>query len=111
MVLIVHGLGEHAGRYDPWRRRLNQWGFAVRSYDQYGHGESDGVRGGLPTSNRLLDDLTDLVESSYRRAGPGRAAAPLRPQHGRAGGGQLRVARPQAGRCAGAAPRRCWPCT
>src|SRR6185369_4949120 len=71
MVLIVHGLGEHAGRYDPVARRLNQWGFAVRSYDQYGHGESDGVRGGLPTSNRLLDDLTDLVESSYRRAGPG----------------------------------------
>jgi alpha-beta hydrolase superfamily lysophospholipase len=71
MVLIVHGLGEHAGRYDPLARRLNQWGFAVRSYDQYGHGESDGVRGGLPTTNRLLDDLTDLVESSYRRAGPG----------------------------------------
>jgi alpha-beta hydrolase superfamily lysophospholipase len=71
MVLIVHGLGEHAGRYDPLAKRLTQWGFAVRSYDQYGHGESDGVRGGLPTTNRLLDDLTDLVESSYRRAGPG----------------------------------------
>jgi alpha-beta hydrolase superfamily lysophospholipase len=71
MVLIVHGLGEHAGRYDPLAKRLNQWGFAVRSYDQYGHGESDGVRGGLPTTHRLLDDLTDLVESSYRRAGPG----------------------------------------
>jgi alpha-beta hydrolase superfamily lysophospholipase len=71
MVLIVHGLGEHAGRYDALAKRLNQWGFAVRSYDQYGHGESDGVRGGLPTANRLLDDLTDLVESCYRRAGPG----------------------------------------
>ena len=71
MVLIVHGLGEHAGRYDGLAKRLTQWGFAVRSYDQYGHGESDGVRGGLPSTNRLLDDLTDLVESSYRRAGPG----------------------------------------
>ena len=49
MVLLVHGLGEHAGRYDHVARRLNGWGFAVRGYDQYGHGESGGVRGALPT--------------------------------------------------------------
>ena len=52
-VLVVHGLGEHAGRYDQLARALNSWGFAVRSYDQYGHGESDGTRGGLPHANRL----------------------------------------------------------
>lgn len=69
MVLIVHGLGEHAGRYDHVARQLNHWGFAVRSYDQYGHGESGGVRGGLPTQFRLLDDLADLVDSARRRAG------------------------------------------
>lgn len=67
VVLIVHGLGEHAGRYDHVARRLNRWGFAVRGYDQYGHGESDGVRGGLPTSARLLDDLTDVIESTRAR--------------------------------------------
>jgi alpha-beta hydrolase superfamily lysophospholipase len=66
-VLVVHGLGEHAGRYDPLARILNGWGFAVRSYDQYGHGDSDGVRGGLPHPNRLLDDLSDLVESARLR--------------------------------------------
>ena len=66
-VLVVHGLGEHAGRYDHLARVLNDWGFAVRSYDQYGHGESDGVRGGLPHPNRLLDDLADLVESTRLR--------------------------------------------
>ena len=33
-VLIVHGLGEHAGRYDGLAHVLNGWGFAVRSYDQ-----------------------------------------------------------------------------
>ena len=41
LVVIVHGLGEHAGRYDHVAERLNSWGFAVRSYDQHGHGESD----------------------------------------------------------------------
>ena len=67
VVLLVHGLGEHAGRYDQVARRLNDWGFAVRSYDQYGHGESDGARGGLPTDTRLLDDLADIVDSTRAR--------------------------------------------
>lgn len=70
-VLVVHGLGEHAGRYGPLAQRLNDWGFDVRAYDQYGHGQSDGPRGGLPDASRLLDDLADLVESARRRIGPG----------------------------------------
>lgn len=67
VVLLVHGLGEHAGRYDHVARRLNDWGFAVRGYDQYGHGESDGVRGGLPDEQRLLTDLADVIDSTRRR--------------------------------------------
>jgi alpha-beta hydrolase superfamily lysophospholipase len=67
LVLLVHGLGEHAGRYDALAGVLNDWGFAVRGYDQYGHGESDGPRGTLPHANRLLDDLADLVESARVR--------------------------------------------
>jgi alpha-beta hydrolase superfamily lysophospholipase len=66
-VLVVHGLGEHAGRYDKLARRLNAWGFPVRSYDQYGHGESGGVRGALTQQTRLLDDLCDLADSTRRR--------------------------------------------
>jgi alpha-beta hydrolase superfamily lysophospholipase len=66
-VLMVHGLGEHAGRYDALARVLNDWGFNVRSYDQYGHGDSGGPRGALPYPNRLLDDLADLVESTRVR--------------------------------------------
>jgi alpha-beta hydrolase superfamily lysophospholipase len=67
VVLIVHGLGEHAGRYDHVAQRLNAWGFAVRGYDQYGHGESAGPRGGLSSELRLLDDLDDLLESTRAR--------------------------------------------
>jgi alpha-beta hydrolase superfamily lysophospholipase len=67
MVVIVHGLGEHAGRYDHVARRLNEWGFAVRGYDHYGHGESGGVRGGLPTESRLIDDLGDVIDSTRQR--------------------------------------------
>jgi alpha-beta hydrolase superfamily lysophospholipase len=70
VVLLVHGLGEHAGRYDMLARQLNDWGFAVRGYDQYGHGESGGLRGGLPTDTRLLDDLADVVDSTRARMKP-----------------------------------------
>jgi alpha-beta hydrolase superfamily lysophospholipase len=67
VVLIVHGLGEHAWRYDHVARRLNDWGFAVRAYDQYGHGESMGPRGALPTDDRLLQDLAEVVDESRAR--------------------------------------------
>ena len=66
-VLIVHGLGEHMGRYAALAQALNAWGYAVRAYDQYGHGTSDGPRGGLPSATRLLDDLAQVVDQT--RAG------------------------------------------
>ncbi len=69
VVIVVHGLGEHAGRYEHVAHRLNEWGFAVRSYDQCGHGESGGARGSLPTDSRLLDDLADIVDSTRLRMG------------------------------------------
>jgi alpha-beta hydrolase superfamily lysophospholipase len=67
VVIVVHGLGEHAGRYELVARQLNEWGFAVRGYDQCGHGESGGPRGGIPTDTRLLDDLADIVDSTRLR--------------------------------------------
>lgn len=66
-VILVHGLGEHVGRYDYVARHLNAWGFTVRGYDQFGHGESGGVRGGLPTDTHLLEDLADIVDSTRAR--------------------------------------------
>lgn len=71
VVLLVHGLGEHAGRYEHVARELNNWGFAVRGYDQFGHGESGGPRGGLPTPGRLVDDLAEMVQSARTRTPDG----------------------------------------
>jgi alpha-beta hydrolase superfamily lysophospholipase len=71
VVIIVHGLGEHAGRYEHVAHKLNAWGFAVRGYDQCGHGESGGERGSLPTDSRLLDDLADIIDSTRTRMQPG----------------------------------------
>ena len=66
VVLIVHGLGEHAWRYDALAQRLNEWGFAVRGYDQRGHGDSGGARGVLPRDDALMDDLHEVLEDTRR---------------------------------------------
>jgi alpha-beta hydrolase superfamily lysophospholipase len=66
VVIIVHGLGEHAFRHAHVAEQLNALGFHVRAYDQYGHGESGGARGGLPHSMRLVDDLADMVDDTRR---------------------------------------------
>lgn len=67
VVLLVHGLGEHAGRYDHVGHQLLEWGFAVRAYDQRGHGESGGARGVLPYETALLDDLAEVVDDTRLR--------------------------------------------
>jgi alpha-beta hydrolase superfamily lysophospholipase len=67
VVLLVHGLGEHALRYDHVARQLMEWGFAVRAYDQRGHGESGGARGVLPQDSTLLDDLAEVVDDTRLR--------------------------------------------
>ncbi|MGJ3702391.1 alpha/beta hydrolase [Variovorax sp. AFSI2.2] len=70
VVVLVHGLGEHAGRYQALAERLHGWGFAVWAHDHHGHGESSGARGGLPSELRLVDDLA-LVIDDARRENPG----------------------------------------
>lgn len=72
-VLIVHGLGEHAGRYDRLARWFNTHGYAVRAYDQRGHGQSPGPRGVLKHPDDLLADLS-VVHADYART---LGAAPL----------------------------------
>ena len=67
VVVLVHGIGEHAGRYAHVAKRLNDWGFAVRAADHYGHGGSSGARGGLPSVMRLVDDLALVVDDTRRR--------------------------------------------
>ena len=68
VVLVVHGLGEHASRYEHVARRLLDWGFAVRAYDQRGHGESGGARGGLSSESLLLEDLAEVVDDTRQRS-------------------------------------------
>ena len=71
-VLIVHGLGEHAGRYGHVAAQLRDWGFAVRAYDHQGHGQSGGARGRLHSPDGLLQDLDTVLDHTLAQDGAAR---------------------------------------
>jgi acylglycerol lipase len=63
-VVIVHGLGEHSGRYAHVAHRLVAEGFAVRALDHRGHGRSDGPRAVIDRVANAVSDLDELVVSA-----------------------------------------------
>jgi alpha-beta hydrolase superfamily lysophospholipase len=63
-VILVHGLGEHAGRYGEVAAHLLQWGFAVRAYDQQGHGQSEGARGDMLRPGSLQADFCRVIDDT-----------------------------------------------
>ena len=70
-VLIVHGLGEHIGRYEHVAAQLLRCGRNVIGYDQRGHGESEGARGRLNHPDDLLRDLARVIDTvRHRLPGP-----------------------------------------
>ncbi len=61
MALIVHGLGEHAGRYPTVAAALTADGVDVHGYDHRGFGGSAGPRAYVDHWSRLHDDLQERV--------------------------------------------------
>jgi alpha-beta hydrolase superfamily lysophospholipase len=64
-VVIVHGLGEHGERYVRLAADLCREGWAVQTWDQRGHGASDGPRGTIANARSLLDDLALLLRAVH----------------------------------------------
>lgn len=67
IVYLVHGLGEHSGRYAHVADALNEAGFHFLGFDLRGHGLSKGKRGHAPTYERLLDDIQVFFQESQSR--------------------------------------------
>jgi len=72
IVHIIHGLSEHAGRYERLAEELTAEGYQVFAHDQRGHGRtarSDAAFGFVADSNgwqSLVDDTIQLCEAERR---------------------------------------------
>lgn len=70
VVVIAHGLGEHAGRYLHVAQALTDIGYAVVIPDHAGHGRSDGKRLGVNDFNDFTTDLHTVIARVGRFDGP-----------------------------------------
>lgn len=61
-VCLIHGLGEHCGRYVHVADAFNKAGFAVTAFDLRGHGKSEGRRGHAAGFEPLMDDIGLLLD-------------------------------------------------
>ena len=64
VMSLVHGFGEHSGRYADMASYLNSKGISVVTLDLRGHGKSDGRRGYCPDYSQLLGDVDALLAKS-----------------------------------------------
>ncbi len=67
LVCLVHGLGEHSGRFSHVAERLNQAGYAFMAFDLRGHGKSGGLRGHTPSIEAYMDDIDLFLKEADRR--------------------------------------------
>jgi alpha-beta hydrolase superfamily lysophospholipase len=61
-VIMVHGLGEHGGRYHSWAELFVSNGYHFICPDLRGHGKSEGRRGHVRSMNDFLDDLDQVYD-------------------------------------------------
>ena len=66
-ILLVHGLGEHSGRYEYLAAHCTARGFAVYTADHYGHGRSEGLPGHVERFSVYLDGLRALRDDVRSR--------------------------------------------
>jgi alpha-beta hydrolase superfamily lysophospholipase len=75
-VLLVHGLGEHSGRYEHVGDQLTGAGLDVTAYDHRGMGGSEGPRGDIAAWSQYHDDLAERL-ADVRAATAGRRPVAL----------------------------------
>lgn len=65
-VVLIHGIGEHAGRFARVADYFNKEGIAVVSMDLRGHGRTEGKRGHCAPREEVLKDIDALIEYAQK---------------------------------------------
>lgn len=67
VVCLVHGLGEHVGRYQADGEALAEGGYILAGFDQRGFGKSGGRRGHTPSLEAYFGDIDSFLGEIARR--------------------------------------------
>jgi alpha-beta hydrolase superfamily lysophospholipase len=67
VVALVHGHGEHVGRYVHVAEAFTEAGYVLTGFDLRGHGKSGGARGHTPSYEALMDDIADFLAQVIKR--------------------------------------------
>ena len=67
VVCLVHGHGEHSGRYLHVAQAMTAVGLVMMAFDLRGHGRSGGNRGGGTSYELFMDDIQSLLDSAGNR--------------------------------------------
>jgi alpha-beta hydrolase superfamily lysophospholipase len=81
VVGLVHGFGDHSGRYRRVMEYLAGEGHAVLAFDYRGHGKADGARGHCGDWNEYLDDM-EVFWARVRQLASGKPTFLLAHSHG-----------------------------
>lgn len=64
VVIIIHGMGGHSGRYQNVAKKLTDNDFGVIAFDQFGHGKTSGKRGHNPGFDIVLESIDKLIHKA-----------------------------------------------
>lgn len=67
VVCLIHGLGEHIGRYEHVGEAFAGAGYAMLGFDLRGHGKSGGPRGHAPSLDAFFDDMEEFLRQAAER--------------------------------------------
>ncbi|KAI6682273.1 hypothetical protein NL676_036154 [Syzygium grande] len=62
ILVIIHGLNEHSGRYAHFAKQLTSCNYGVYAMDWIGHGGSDGLHGYVPSLDHVVADTGAFLE-------------------------------------------------
>ena len=71
VVVLLHGMGEHFGRFKHVADFFSTLGYATVGMDHRGHGNSGGKKGHTPSYDQLMNDI-DLLMNKTQEMFPGK---------------------------------------
>jgi acylglycerol lipase len=60
VIALIHGLGEHTGRYQHVAKAMTDAGYAFDGFDLRGHGKSSGIRGHFASWDVVMQDVKEF---------------------------------------------------